>query len=346
MGRSPRINFPDAVYHVTSRGNGRARIFFDDDDRRRFLQQLQDNVETHAIFLYAMVLMDNHFHLLARAPRANLSQFMQRLNTSYALYARYKHRKPGHQFEARFKAKLVQEETYLLAATRYIHLNPIKTAACRRLRRLSKAERVKRLEAYPWSSYPGYVAKGNAQEFVCYDVLREYGSTLAAARRHYRAYTHACVLQDDKPILDAMRASRYAIGDDAFIDQTEKRLGKRRTGKVQDKDLALPAVVTVPIDTVDAYVAGHYRTDVAVLTEHGHRAGPAKAVAVELACRLTGLSGRDVGIHYGGIGASAISNIRRRVRERQDSTPRVVDRLLATIREAELMTAEEAQSVK
>jgi len=108
---------------VTSRGNGRARIFFDDDDRRRFLRQLRDNVETHAIFLYAHVLMDNHFHLLARTPRANLSQFMQRLNTSYALYARYKHRKPGHQFEARFKAKLVQEENYLLAVIRYIHLN-------------------------------------------------------------------------------------------------------------------------------------------------------------------------------------------------------------------------------
>ena len=339
MARSPRINFPDAVYHVTSRGNGRARIFFDDDDRRRFLRQLRDNVETHAIFLYAYVLMDNHFHLLARTPRANLSQFMQRLNTSYALYARYKHRKPGHQFEARFKAKLVQEENYLLAVIRYIHLNPIKTAACRRL---SKAERTRRLEAYQWSSYRGYLAKRNAQEFVCYDVLGEYGSTPAAARQRYRAYTHACVMQDDKPILDAMRASRYAIGDDTFIHQTEKRLGKRRTGRVQDKDLALPAVVTVPIDTVDAYVAGHYRSDAAVLTEHGRRAGPAKAVAVELACRLTGLSGRDVGIHYGGISASGVSNIRRRVRERQDSILPVVDRLLATIREAELATAQRA----
>ncbi len=68
---------------------------------------------------------------------------MQRLNTSYALYARYKHRKPGHQFEARFKAKLVQDDDYLLAATRYIHLNPIKTAACRRM---TKAQRPGRPE--------------------------------------------------------------------------------------------------------------------------------------------------------------------------------------------------------
>ena len=137
-----------------------------------------------------------------------------------------------------------------------------------------------------------------------------------------------------------MRASRYAIGDDTFIEQTQKRLGKRRTGRVQDKDLALPALVTVPIDTVDAYVAAHYRMDAAVLTEHGHRAGPAKAVAVELACRLTGLSGRNVWIHYGGIGASAVSNIRRRVRESKDGTLSVVKRLLAIIHEAESATAE------
>jgi len=324
MPRAPRINFPDAVYHVTSRGNGRARIFFDDDDRRRFLRQLEDNVRTHAIVLYAFVLMDNHYHLLLRTPRANLSQFMQRLNTSYALYARYKHRKPGHQFEARFKAKLVDEDAYLLAVTRYIHLNPIKIAACRRL---SRAERVRRLEAYPWGSYPGYVAKRYEQKFVCYDVLREYGPTLPAARRHYRAYVRAGVMQNDEPLLFAMQASRYAIGGEEFIDETEKRIGKLRTGRAQDADVALPTT-TVDIETIDACVARHYRLDPSDLRQHGHHAGAAKAAAVELACRLTGLSGRDVGQHYGGITAAAVSNTRRKIRDDQDNLATDVQRLL------------------
>jgi len=61
MARAPRLNFPDAVYHVTSRGNGRARIVCNDDDRERFERQLRDNVETYGILLYAWVLMDNHF---------------------------------------------------------------------------------------------------------------------------------------------------------------------------------------------------------------------------------------------------------------------------------------------
>ena len=91
--------------------------------------------------LYAFALLDNHFHLLARTPRANLSQFMQRLNSSYALYARFKHHRPGHQFQGRFKAKLVEDETYLRMLTRYIHLNPIKIAACRKLGRAARVRR-------------------------------------------------------------------------------------------------------------------------------------------------------------------------------------------------------------
>jgi REP element-mobilizing transposase RayT len=97
-----------------------------------------DGVNSAAIVLYAFAIMDNHFHLLARTPRANLSQFMQRLNTSYALYARFKHHRPGHQFQGRFKAKLVEDETYLRMLTRYIHLNPIKVATCRKLGRAAR----------------------------------------------------------------------------------------------------------------------------------------------------------------------------------------------------------------
>jgi hypothetical protein len=105
---------------------------------------------------------------------------MQRLLSSYALYARYKHRRPGHLFQGRFKAKLVEDEVYLLGVTRYIHRNPVKIATCRRM---SCRERCDRLETYPWSSYRGYVAAGKAEEFIRYDVLQEYGRELPAAER-------------------------------------------------------------------------------------------------------------------------------------------------------------------
>ncbi len=124
------------------------------------------HLQSTAVSLYAYVLLDNHFHILVRTPRANLSAFMQRLLTAYALYARYKHRRPGHLFQGRFKAKLVEGDAYLLAVTRYIHLNPVKIAACRRM---NGQQRLDRLEAYAWSSYGGYAAAGKVQEFVTYD---------------------------------------------------------------------------------------------------------------------------------------------------------------------------------
>jgi len=126
MPRPPRIDFPDAVYHVTTRGNGRAEIFWSDEDRQRFLGQLSHHLKMTGVVLYAFALMDNHFHGLVRTPRANLSTFMQRLLTAYALYARFKHRRPGHVFQGRFKAKLVEDDVYLPGLTRYIHLNPAK----------------------------------------------------------------------------------------------------------------------------------------------------------------------------------------------------------------------------
>ena len=313
MPRPPRIDFPDAVYHVTSRGNGRADIFHSDDDRRRFLAQLAHHLRLCAVELYAFVLMENHFHLLCRTPRANLSHFMQRLLSSYALYARYKHRRPGHLFQGRFKAKLVEDDVYLLAVTRYIHLNPVKIAACRRM---SGQQRLGRLEAHAWSSYGGYAVATQAEEFVSYKVLKEYGRDLTAARRHYRAYVEACLIEDDAPLLEAMAASRYAIGAAPFLERTEGQVEQRRSGGVQDRDLDLPRR-TVALDEIDAAVASRYRVDQRLFSAHGRRVGAAKAVAVELAAQFAEMSGRAIGEHYG-IGATAIRANRERLASRPD----------------------------
>ncbi len=325
MPRPPRIDFPDAFYLVTSRGNGRADIFHRDDDRRRFLAQLAHHLHLCAVDLYAFVLMDNHFHVLCRTPRANLSRFMQRLLSSYALYSRYKHRRPGHLFQGRFKAKLVEDEVYLLAVTRYIHLNPVKIAACRRM---SGEERLDRLEGYAWSSYGGYAAASKAQEFVIYDVLKEYGRDLSAARRHYRAYVRAGLTEDDGPLLEAMAASRYAIGGTAFIERTEEQVGQRRSGRVQDQDLDLPRR-TVSLEEIDELVARHYRIDPGLFSAHGRSVGCGKSVAVELAAQLADLSGRAVGEHYG-VCANAVVANRRRLAARPEVL-QVIEKLRRTL---------------
>jgi putative transposase len=251
---------------------------------------------------------------------------MQRLLTAYALYARHKHRRPGHVFQGRFKANLVEDDVYLRGLTRYIHLNPVKIAACRRL---TAKQRLERLKAYPWSSYAGYVAAEMVQEFVNYDVLKEYGRDQATARRQYRAFVEACLLEDDAPLLEAMAASRYAIGGAAFSEKAEARIEQRRSGRVQDQYVDLPRS-TVRLEEIDAAVARRYGMDPAVLKMHGHHAGPAKAAAVALASRLADISGRLIGQHYG-ISSSGIVAIHRRLADRPDVVE-VVESLVKQLR--------------
>ena len=112
MARALRLQFPGAIYHVTTRGNERRSIYRDDADRRRFLEKLEECVEIHHIRLYAFVLMSNHFHLLAETPRANLVVFMQQFNSSYSIYFNCRHGRSGHLFGGRYKAKMVEGDEY------------------------------------------------------------------------------------------------------------------------------------------------------------------------------------------------------------------------------------------
>ena len=165
---------------------------------------------------------------------------------------------------------------------------------------------------------------------MCYDLLADYGRTLPEARRQYRAYVHACVLEDDGPVLEAMAASRHAIGGETFVEETERRLAIRRSGIAVDRDVDLPRT-TVPIECIDAAVAAHYGVVPADLESCQACGGEAKFVAVEIACRMTGLTQRAIGAHYGGISSAAVSNIRRRLRQGQYPLSDVVGQLCQRI---------------
>lgn len=126
MARQLRIEFNGAFYHITSRGNLRERIFFDDGDRRTFLEILKRTKERYGYLLHTYVLMDNHYHLLIETPKANLSQIMQNINTSYTVYINKRYQRSGHLFQGRFKGTIVDKDAYLVTLSRYIHLNPVR----------------------------------------------------------------------------------------------------------------------------------------------------------------------------------------------------------------------------
>ena len=104
-----------------------------------------------------------------------------------------------------------------------------------------------------------------------------------------------------------MNASPYVIGSEGFAGQIEAELAARRSGQEKDVDVGLPRRA-MTFEAIDARVARRFGMDKGRLTLHG------KAVAMELACLLTGQSQRAVGVHYGGITSSAVGKIRARIR--------------------------------
>lgn len=123
MARPLRLVYPGALYHITARGNERKEIFRSDDDRSAFLSILAQAVERYRLILHAYVLMSNHYHLLLETEEGNLPLAIRHLNGLYTGYFNRSHRRVGHLFQGRYKAILIEKESYLLELSRYIHLN-------------------------------------------------------------------------------------------------------------------------------------------------------------------------------------------------------------------------------
>ncbi len=109
MSRALRIEFPGAVYHVTSRGNERREVFRDDEDRRLFLSTLGRTVARWRWVVHAYCLMGGHYHLVIETPEPNLSCGMRQLNGEYTQAFNRRHSRAGHLFQGRFKALLVEK---------------------------------------------------------------------------------------------------------------------------------------------------------------------------------------------------------------------------------------------
>ena len=126
MVRPLRIEYPGAVYHVTSRGDRREPIAKDDIDQIAFLAIAGHALERFDAHAWAYCLMGNHYHLVIRTREANLSRLMRHINGVYTQTFNRRHQLAGHLFQGRFKAILVDSDSYLLEVCRYVDLNPVR----------------------------------------------------------------------------------------------------------------------------------------------------------------------------------------------------------------------------
>ncbi|UOQ94451.1 transposase [Halobacillus shinanisalinarum] len=162
MANPKRVWFPHASYHITSRGNRKADIFFDPSDRYYYLELLARNKRSYPFHLHAYCLMTNHVHLLIETIDHPPGIFMKELHSNYAMYFNKKYDYVGHLFQGPYKAELQDDINAMLQVSRYIHLNP-----CR-------ANITSSPEEYRWSSYPHYLSKRPPNTLITTSTLLSY----------------------------------------------------------------------------------------------------------------------------------------------------------------------------
>ena len=211
MPRSLRLEYPGAIYHVTTRGTRQAAIFLDDQDRASLLSILAHALKECDAQAFAYCLMGNHYHFVLQTRQANLAVLMRRINSVYSLAFNRRHGRCGHVFEGRYKALHVDRDAYLLEVCRYVDLNPV------------RAGLVESPVRWGWSSYransgavppPPWLATREVHGFLPAD-----GTRSEAGGRRYADWVAAG--RGVRLWANALRQGQY-LGDDAFIERVEK----------------------------------------------------------------------------------------------------------------------------
>ncbi len=210
MARPVRLEFPGALYHITSRGDRREDIYDNDEDRKIFLALLTDVCQTHNWVCHAYCLMGNHYHLLIETPDGNLAKGMRQLNGVYTQTYNRVHDRAGHVFQGRYKAILVEKDNYLLELARYIVLNPV------------RAGMVRSAKDWPWSSYRA--TAGQSRGILCLNVewlLSVFAKRKSTAVERYKKY-----VQEGKTRPSPWEELRNQIylGSNTFIERMQARI--------------------------------------------------------------------------------------------------------------------------
>lgn len=222
MARPLRIEFPGAVYHITSRGNDKKDIFRADRDREDFLNILRDVISRYNWLCHAYCLMNNHYHLLVETPDGNLSIGMRQLNGVYTQRFNKRQGRIGHLFQGRYKAVVVQKDSHLLEACRYVALNPV------------RAGMVKIPDEWVWSSY--LATAGWRKPHSCLEtnwILKQFASDSKSAAKAYREF----VRQGAEPgsIWKNVKA-QSVFGEDAFMERLVEYIkGKREIPEISKR---------------------------------------------------------------------------------------------------------------
>lgn len=207
--RFPRQTFPGAFHHATNRGIGGEKIFAGDENKKYFLELLGRKAKLNGISIFSYCLMDNHYHLVLKNRSGRLSEFFKQLNGHYGQYFRKRTGSQGYVFQSRFYSSLVQDESYLVLAIKYVLFNP------------KKAGLAESALSYPWSSAGQYFAKKSFDWLDADFVEGLFGSR--------QGFLNA--LNDSSAAVLPIVKTRLGpvVGGEDFIEKAEAKFDRRKT---------------------------------------------------------------------------------------------------------------------
>jgi REP element-mobilizing transposase RayT len=316
MARPLRINYPGAFYHVTCRGNERKNIFADDRDRSMFLDKLKTSLGIYQVQVHAYVLMNNHFHMIVETPKGNLSEFMRHFNISYTAAFNRRHNRVGHLYQGRFKAILIDADSYLLELSRYVHLNPVRLAS---YKGRDVREKIKDIERYRWSSLGGYLSSSERQFWLTYSTVLGY---VGGSRRNYEKFFLEGIRQGYGTPWAEVKG-QAVLGEEEFVERIKARMKKPGSRREQPSVRQLEAMDP---GAVLKKVARYFQVPESHLTAKRTGRRDERGIALELMYRHCGASQARIG-ELVGLDYTAVSRERKRLRERIESDKRLKKRL-------------------
>ena len=324
MARPLRLEFEGAIYHITARGNRLERIFASDADRARFLEILSRSLPRFEVEFHGYVLLPNHFHLLARTRRANLSRWMHWLMVTYTIWFNRRHHKVGHLFQGRYKSLLVEGGSYLLGLSRYLHLNPVRGKV---IGTGDPKERRERLRAYQWSSYRGYAGLSQQAEFVTENmVLGELDAwgTREGRVRYRRFVEEGLVREIENPVEAAQWQT--ILGSEGFVQRVRDKMQPQREKRREVKALRRGTQGRDPLAII-ALVASNHDLPIERLLRGKEYGLQARSVAMWTVWQLCELTLREIGTIFGGMDYAAVAQRIRRI-DRDEAMQRKLKTLL------------------
>lgn len=222
MPRIARVCVEGYPHHITQRGNNKEKTFFDDEDRRFYLEALQRYKDKYKIKILAYCLMENHVHILATPEKeTSLARSIGGTNLLYTQYINRKYNRSGRLWQNRFFSSIVEEEPYLWTVIRYIEQNPV------------RAELVKKAEDYQWSSARAHIIG------IRDDILSKEGWFDDKEIKLYNEFLHKDAKETNASIRRATSTGR-PLGNENFIKKLEKVLKRdlfpKKGGRPKKKD--------------------------------------------------------------------------------------------------------------